>query len=55
MVWVWILGATEQFSYFPLNGEILQPKLSENPDTATVKKLEFFGRETVEAIFKGVS
>jgi urea transporter len=30
--WLWLLGANGSFTYFPLNGSILQPHFNHNPE-----------------------
>ena len=32
-VWLWLLGASGSFTYFPVNGNILEPHQSINPTT----------------------
>jgi urea transporter len=30
-LWIWLLGASSSFAYFPVNGNILQQQLNINP------------------------
>ena len=55
-VWIWQLGASNQFLYWPLNGAILSPHLARNPLIyQEPDRLSYDGVECIKAVFRGVS
>lgn len=55
-VWIWILGASGSFAYFPINGNILQPGLKHNPDEYHEPEIiEYTAGDCIQAVFKGIA
>ena len=55
-VWIWILGASGPYSYFPINGEILHIGLNDNPTNYTVPPLvQYDVPSLIEAVFRGIA
>ena len=55
-VWIWLLGASGQFGYFPVNGSMLQQHLLENPMTYVKPQMIEYGiREVIRAVPIGVA
>ena len=53
-VWIWILGSSGSFTYFPVNGGILEPGLNVNPTVyQEPKRVEYYGPTVIEAVFRG--
>ena len=53
--WLWLLAANSSFTYFPVNGGIVNPHLNQNKiDFPDIPRLEYDTVEVIAAIFKGV-
>ncbi len=55
-VWIWLLGSSGAFSYFPVNGAILQPNLKKNPiEYKLPEMITYNGPTVIEAVFRGIA
>jgi urea transporter len=56
LVWVWFLGASAHFSYFPVNGMALSPRLNVNPKEYEYPvRVEYTPEDVMKAIPIGVA